>query len=58
MKQVTISFTPQQLEVVNEGLVNLPYKFSAPLINHINAEIQKQFEAAKNSTATDNQTGE
>jgi hypothetical protein len=60
MKQVHISFTPQQLEVVNEGLVNLPFKISAPLISHINAEIQKQFEAANDTTFinTDNQTGE
>ena len=52
MKTVFISFTPEQLQVVNEGLVNLPFKLSAPLISHINAEIQKQFDIAKGDDPT------
>lgn len=41
MNTVNITFTKDQLNVLNEALVSLPYKHAAPLIAHINAEIQR-----------------
>ena len=41
-----IEFTNEQLMVLNQAIVELPYRLAAPLIAHINAEIQKQ-QAAK-----------
>lgn len=41
MTQFNISFNEQQLVVLQEALVNLPYKMSAPLIAHITAQLQK-----------------
>lgn len=38
-----IDFNPQQLQVLNAALGEMPYRIAAPLINHINAEIQKEF---------------
>ena len=37
-----IEFNEQQLSVLNAALVELPYRISAPLINHINQQIQEQ----------------
>jgi hypothetical protein len=37
-----IQFTEQQLAVLNAALVELPYRLSAPLINHINQQIKIQ----------------
>lgn len=42
MDKVTITFTPEQLQVLDMALRELPYKHAAPLVSHINAEIQKQ----------------
>lgn len=44
-KTFKIEFTEQQLNVLNGALQETPYKYSAPLIAHINAEIQKIFDA-------------
>lgn len=54
MTSVTLTFTQQQLAVLNQALVDLPFRVAAPLIQHINAEIQKQFEAR----ADDGPTGQ
>jgi hypothetical protein len=53
MKQVNISFTSEQLQIISEGLVNLPFKISAPLISYINLEIQKQFDASRSEELTE-----
>jgi len=37
-----IEFNEQQLGILNAALVELPYRISAPLINHINQQIQEQ----------------
>jgi hypothetical protein len=37
-----IEFNDQQLQVLSAALVELPYRVSAPLINHINQQIQEQ----------------
>jgi hypothetical protein len=45
-KAVTLTFTTAQLSVLNTALMELPYRVAAPLIQHINAQIQAQFDAA------------
>jgi hypothetical protein len=37
-----IEFNEQQLQVLSAALVELPYRMSAPLINHINQQIKEQ----------------
>lgn len=44
IKKIPIEFTENQLAVLNEALINIPYKHSAPIIQHINLEIQKCFD--------------
>ena len=46
MNTITLTFTQQQMQVLNSALMELPFKISAPVIQHINAEIQKQFDKA------------
>lgn len=47
MEKVAIEFSPQQIATLNNALIERPYKEAAPLIAHINAEIQRNFDAAK-----------
>jgi hypothetical protein len=37
-----IEFNEQQLQVLNAALVEIPYRMAAPLIQHINQQIQEQ----------------
>lgn len=37
-----LEFNEQQLNVLSAALVELPYRVAAPLINHINHQIQEQ----------------
>jgi 16S rRNA A1518/A1519 N6-dimethyltransferase RsmA/KsgA/DIM1 with predicted DNA glycosylase/AP lyase activity len=37
-----LEFNEQQLQVLNAAIVELPYRISAPLVNHINHQIQQQ----------------
>jgi 16S rRNA A1518/A1519 N6-dimethyltransferase RsmA/KsgA/DIM1 with predicted DNA glycosylase/AP lyase activity len=37
-----IEFNEQQLQVLNAAIVELPFRISAPLINHINQQIKEQ----------------
>jgi hypothetical protein len=37
-----LEFNEQQLGILNAALIELPYRISAPLINHINNQIQQQ----------------
>ena len=37
-----IQFNEQQLQVLNAALMELPFRVSAPLINHINNQIAEQ----------------
>lgn len=39
---ITLTFTQEQMQVLNEALSNLPFKFAAPLVNDINKQIQEQ----------------
>jgi hypothetical protein len=37
-----IEFNEQQLGILNAALVEIPYRMAAPLIQHINQQIQEQ----------------
>jgi hypothetical protein len=37
-----LEFNEQQLAILNAALVELPFRVSAPLINHINQQIKMQ----------------
>ena len=37
-----IEFNEQQLGILNAALAEIPYRMAAPLINHINQQIQEQ----------------
>lgn len=50
MKNITLTFTAAQLSVLNAALIEMPYRTVAPLIQHINAQIQAQFDASTDST--------
>jgi len=53
MKTFTLNFNEQQLQILSAALVELPFKTSAPIIQHINAEIQKQFDKAVDEKGSD-----
>jgi len=40
------------MAVLNQALIELPFKIAQPLIAHINAEIQKAFDAKANDGPT------
>lgn len=44
MKTFQLTFNEQQLQVLSNALIEIPYKLSAPLIADINLQIQKQFD--------------
>ena len=52
MKNYTLIFTQEQLQILNDALVELKFKTAAPLIQHVNAQIQKQFDDAKGNSPT------
>jgi len=37
----TIKFDEQQLSILNEAIINLPYKIAVSIIEHINREISE-----------------
>ena len=47
----SINFTQEQLQVINAALGEIPFKHAAPLVQHINSEIQKCI-ASKEATVT------
>jgi hypothetical protein len=51
MTHITLTLNQQQLAVLNQALVELPFRVAAPLIQHINAEIQRQFNARAGDNA-------
>jgi hypothetical protein len=44
MKKFNFEFSQEQLNVLNQALVELPFRVAAPLIQQINMQIQKQFD--------------
>lgn len=49
---ITVSFTKEQLTVLNQALIELPYRLAAPLVSHINAEIQQNFDQRQDEDNT------
>jgi len=47
MKTIKLEFTQEELLVLNNALVNLPWKESNGLIIKINEQIKKQFDQSK-----------
>jgi len=52
MKPITLTFTQEQLQVLNAALVEVPYRLAAPLISSINSQIQRQFQREDDDTPT------
>lgn len=46
---MNLKFTTEQLAILNEALIQLPFKIAAPLIQQINQQIQE----AHNKTVDD-----
>ena len=45
----TLTFTKEQLAILNAALVEMPYKVVAPLIQEINAQMQPQIKTQESS---------
>lgn len=41
-----IEFNKEQMQVLNAAICDLPYRIAEPLIQHINSEIQRNFDEA------------
>jgi len=52
MKTVALTFTQEQLQVLNAALGEIPYRVAAPLIASINTQIQRQFDCEDDSAQT------
>lgn len=44
MEKLTLAFTADEIAVLNEGLVSLPYRVSANLIANLQGQINAQLE--------------
>lgn len=42
MDQFTLTFDVESLRVIDQALQSVPYKYSAPIINEINKQIEQQ----------------
>lgn len=51
MKLITLTFTQDQLQILNTALLEMPYKLAAPLISSINSQIQRQFNKCEDDEA-------
>lgn len=40
MKTFNLTFTENQLSVLNDALMAMPYRIAAPMINSINSQLQ------------------
>lgn len=60
METVTLEFNSQQLSVISDALVNLPYRMSAPVIDAINMQIlqQQAAEEANKNAGTGTERGD
>ena len=52
MKKLNLSFTQEQLSIINAALMEAPFRIAAPLIQDINLQIQRQFDLAKEDGPT------
>jgi len=46
---ITLTFTPDDMKVLSEALIALPFKQVAGLINSINVQVNMQEQAAKDA---------
>lgn len=44
MEKIIISFSKNELQILNTALLEVPYRLAAPLISSINSQIQRQFD--------------
>jgi hypothetical protein len=51
MKSIALTFTQEQLQILNTALLEVPYRLAAPLISSINSQIQKQFNQRQDDEA-------
>ena len=51
MKNITLTLTQEQLQVLNAALGEIPYRVAAPLIGSINSQIQRQFDQREDDDA-------
>jgi hypothetical protein len=51
MKPIILTFTQEQLQVLNAALGEIPYRVAAPLIASINSQIQQQFNQREDDEA-------
>ena len=42
MEKLTLVFTQEEIAILSEGLVSLPYRVSVNLINNLQAQINEQ----------------
>lgn len=42
MQSFTLTFTAEQLRVIDQALQEIPFKFAAPIVNEINKQIEDQ----------------
>jgi hypothetical protein len=54
--KLILSFNKEQMTVLNTALIELPFKIAAPLIQEINAQVQRQFDEAKGDGPTGQET--
>lgn len=54
MTHITLSFTQEQLQVLNTALLEVPYRLAAPLISSINSQIQRQFDKREEQKTGEN----
>lgn len=49
MNTITLTFTQEQLQILNAALVEIPYRVAAPLISEINKQIKDQAKESPNN---------
>lgn len=57
MEKMPLALSQQELQIINKGLMLVPYGEAAPVINSINAQIQTEFDKradAAQGSADDN----
>jgi hypothetical protein len=45
--EITLTVTPQSLRIIGEGLMELPYRISAPIIAELNRQVVAQQKTAE-----------
>ena len=56
MKKFNLTLTEDQLRIINNALLDAPTRYGMPLIQDINAQMQRLFDAAKGDDPTGQET--